>query len=95
MRSQEAVRYNQQEIEKARVALSDVERDYELNNTELYKISVALTRQREQVRRFLKNMQKQSLDLGEQQLIAEIKDVENRIRRMQSRANQLKSNVNF
>lgn len=95
MRSQEAVRYNQQEIEKARVALSDVERDYELNNTELYKISVALTRQREQVRKFLKNMQKQSLDLGEQQLIAEMKDVENRIRRMQSRANQLKSNVNF
>ena len=95
MRAQDAVRSNQKEIEKAKTTLSAVERDYEYNQSELYKISVAMTRQREQVRRLLKNMQKQSLDIGEQQLIEEIRAVEDRIKRLQSRANELKSKVNF
>ena len=95
MKAQDIVRSNQKEIEKAKASLSAVERDYEFNQSELYKISVAMTRQREQVRRLLKNMRRQSLDIGEQQLIEEIRVVEDRIKRLQSRANELKSKVNF
>jgi len=95
IRAQVAVRYHQKEIETAQTSLAIIEKDYEYNKAELYKISVEFTRQREQVRKFLKNMQKRSLDIVEQKLVAEIKSVESRIRRMQSRATKLKSKVNF